>query len=109
MNYSTFKDSLYDRLEFQKPTVKSKILKINNNGFTYAIGKEGNYKKVSFNVLEAAFNELAQNHLFGKKWFTENFPNIAKNSSCNFTTIGGLMQHFKLETYQRGTYKKEGL
>lgn len=108
MNYLSFKNSLYEGLEFHKPNVISTILKIDENGFTYSIGKVGNYKKISFEVLEAAFHELSQNDSFSKKWFSVNFPNLAKTASCNFTTIGGLMQHFGLATYKRGTYIKEG-
>ncbi|CAM5208008.1 hypothetical protein UACE39S_00332 [Ureibacillus acetophenoni] len=99
MNHSTFKESLYEGLEFKKPTVKSMILKIVDLGFTYSIGKEDNYKKVKFEILEAGFQELIQNSSVSKKWFAENFPNIAKTAPCNYTTIGGLMQHFGLVKY----------
>lgn len=106
MDLLTFKDSLYVGLEFQKPNVASTILEINDEEATHLIGKNGRSKKVRFDVLNAAFQELFQNQSFTKKWFTEMYPTQAKTSPCNYTTIGGLFQHFNLATYTRGEYKE---
>ncbi|HWL23319.1 MAG TPA: hypothetical protein VNR38_06155 [Ureibacillus sp.] len=106
MDFSTFREALHEGLVFRKPNVTSTILKIGDDGVTYSIGKNGNSKKVSFEILHAAFQELDQNQSLTRKWFNECFPTQAKIASCSFTTIGGLFQHFKLATYVRGNYKK---
>lgn len=106
MDFLTFKNSLSAGLEFHKPNVTSRILKIDNKGFTYSIGRKGNYKKVSFDLLEEAYHELFQNQSFNRIWFKERFPTIEKSASCTFTTIGGLFQHFNLATYKKGNYIK---
>ncbi|MFJ7649239.1 hypothetical protein ACIQ1H_16995 [Lysinibacillus sp. NPDC097279] len=104
MNYSNLKKSLYEGLVFQKPTVSSVILKLNETNLAYSIGKKGKYKKVDFEVLESAHNELMQRGILNRKWFTENYPMQSKNSPCNFTTLGGLLQHFNLAIYNKGEY-----
>lgn len=105
MDFLTFKDYLYEGLKFQKPNVASTILKIDDEGVTYSIGKNRLSKKVRFDVLNAFFQELVQNHSITKKWFTEKYPTQAKTAPCNFTTIGGLFQHFNFATYTREEYK----
>lgn len=104
MDYLTLKNSLYEGLEFQKPTVSSVILKLNETDIEYSIGKNGRYKKVSFEVLEFAYKELVERGTLNRTWFAENYPIQSKNSPCNFTTLGGLLQHFNLATYIKGEY-----
>lgn len=57
--------------------------------------------KVTYDVLEQCYIQLQS-----RKWFNDTFPSIARTSSCNFTTIGGLFQHFNLAMYERHTYKR---
>ncbi|MBM7610129.1 hypothetical protein JOD29_003408 [Lysinibacillus composti] len=78
MDFLAFKDSLYVGLKFQKPNVVSSILEINDEGVTYSICKNGRSKKVRFDVLKAAFQELVQNQSITIKWFTEKNPTQAK-------------------------------
>lgn len=40
MDFLTFKNSLSEGLEFHKPNVTSRILKIDNKDFTYSIRKK---------------------------------------------------------------------
>lgn len=107
MDYATLKQSLIEGLVFQKPNVSSVILKIDETGISYSIGKNDRYKKVGFDVMEAAYNELMKNGTLKRKWFVENYPKQSKNSPCNFTTLGGLLQHFELATYNKGVYIKK--
>ena len=74
MYYLTFKKSLYEGLVFQKPNVSSIILKIDETGITYSIGKKGSYKKVDFDVFEATFKVQTQNGVLKRTWFKEKFP-----------------------------------
>lgn len=104
MDYSTLRNSLYEGLVFQKPTVSSVILRLNETDIAYSIGKNGRYKKVSFEVLELAYKELVQRGTLNRTWFAENYPIQSKNSPCNFTTLGGLLLHFNLAIYIKGDY-----
>jgi len=86
----------------------SKIIRIDDKGIYYSIGEGNNYKKVSFVELEAAFYELHNNEMITRKWYRETFPKHVNSAPCNFTTIGGLLQHFGLAVYNgRGIYLKK--
>ncbi|MCP3764582.1 hypothetical protein NLX67_19765 [Domibacillus sp. A3M-37] len=106
MEYETFKASLHPGLEFQKAKVLSKILKIENDGIRYSIGKNGNSKKVTLEEFQAAFKEIQMNGCITRNWYNRTFPIQAKTASCNFTTIGGLLQHASYVSYSTGTYTK---
>jgi hypothetical protein len=104
MEYDAFKASLYEGLEFKKAKVTSKILKIENDGIRYSIGKNGNSKKVTFEEFQAAFKEIRVNGCITRNWYNRTFPVQAKAASCNFTTIGGLLQHISYVSYSTGIY-----
>ncbi|MFC6040721.1 hypothetical protein ACFPYN_14935 [Paenisporosarcina macmurdoensis] len=104
MEYELFKASLYEGLEFRKAKVTSEILKIENDGIRYSIGKNGNSKKVTFEEFEAAFKEIGVNGCITRNWYKHTFPVQAKVASCNFTTIGGLLQHISYVSYSTGVY-----
>ena len=106
MEYRSFINGLYENLEFKKANVSSKILKIESDSIYYSIGKRGNSKKVTFEEFRTAFTELDRKNQITRNWFNEAFPKKAKSAPCSFTTIGGLMQHFGLVSYNRGTYTK---
>ncbi|OLN21326.1 hypothetical protein BTO30_15560 [Domibacillus antri] len=106
MEYATFKESLYKGLEFKKAKVTSKILKIEDNCIRYSIGQNGNSKKVTFEEFQAAFKEIKVNGCITRNWYNYAFPNQAKAAGCNFTTIGGLLQHFSYVSYSSGKYTK---
>lgn len=106
VEYETFKAALHPGLEFQKAKVLSKILKIENDGIRYSIGKNGNSKKVTFEEFQAAFKEIQMNGCITRNWYNCAFPMQAETSGCNFTTIGGLLQHFSYASYSTGKYTK---
>lgn len=85
----------------------SRIIRIDGKGIYYSIGKIGSNKRVTFVELETAFNELQNNGMITRKWYRETFPKHVNSAPCNFTTIGGLLQHFGLAVYNgRGIYSK---
>lgn len=86
----------------------SKVIRIDEKGIYYAIGKMSNYKKVTFVELEAAFHELHNNYKITHEWFKETFPKQANSAPCNFTTIGGLLQYFEIAVHTgRGVYSNK--
>ena len=98
MSFNEFKQSITSGLQFEKPNVQSSILKIDEEGFYYSIGQNGNSKKVTCDVLEKCYQQLESTNTFSRKWFNTTFPLITKSAPCNFTTIGGLFQHFGIAT-----------
>lgn len=106
MNFQQFKGSLFVSLEFKKANVSSQVLKIDTDGILYSIGQNGNSKKVTFEEFQAAFDEIDRNGCITRKWYNVAFPKKAKTSSCNFTTIGGLLQHFSHVIHSPSTYTK---
>ncbi|KAA0965273.1 hypothetical protein FQ087_02900 [Sporosarcina sp. ANT_H38] len=82
-------------------------MNVDEIGISYSIGKNGRYKKVGFDVMEAAYNELMKNGILKRTWFVEKYPKQSKSSPCNFTTLGGLLQHFELAIYNKGVYIKK--
>ena len=59
-----------------------------NNFLKYSTGNSG--KIVSKAEFREAYQRLLDNHNFTKLWYIDNFPIKAKNSGCNYTTIGGI-------------------
>lgn len=107
MSFNELKQSIVPGLEFKKTNVQSSILAIDSEGFYYSIGQNGNSKKVTYDVLEKCYDHLFSTNEFSRNWFNAVFPSIAKTAPCNFTTIGGLFQHFGLAAYQKATYIKK--
>jgi hypothetical protein len=106
MDFQQFEGSLSVDLVFKKANVSSRVLKIDTDGILYSIGQKGNSKKVKFEEFQAAFDEIARNGCITRKWYNEAFPKQAKTASCNFTTIGGLLQHFSHVIHSRGVYSQ---
>ena len=106
MNFQQFECSRFVNLEFIKANVSSRVLKIDSDGIWYSIGQKGNSKKVTFEEFQAAFDEVDRNGCITRKWYNKAFPRQAKTASCNFTTIGGLLQRFSHVIYSRGTYSQ---
>lgn len=84
--------------------MKSTIVKITPDGFHYSIGQNGNSKKVPYEVFDQSYHQLQTSGELSREWFNNQFPKIAKEAPCSFTTIGGLFQHFGLATYQKPIY-----
>lgn len=82
------------------------MLKIEEDGIRYSIGKNGNSKKVTFEEIQLAISEVERNGCITRQWFNETFPIQAKTAGCNFTTIGGLLQHFLYVKFSPGKYTK---
>lgn len=107
MSFNELKQAIEPGLTFEKPNVQSSIIKIDDDGFYYSIGQNGNSKKVTFDVFEQCYNRLQEKEELSRAWFNATFPVIAKSASCNFTTIGGLLQHFGLANYHKSIYIKK--
>ncbi|MEG1312638.1 MAG: hypothetical protein RSD47_11645 [Romboutsia sp.] len=106
MDINYFKSSIYNGMNFHKVKGVSQILNVVDDGFTYAIGKNGNYKKVTYDEVENAIYEIEQRGYINRKWFEETFPKIAKSKPCNFTSIGGVLQALDYVTYVEKRYQK---
>lgn len=107
MSFDELKKSIQPGLTFEKPNVQSSIIKINDTSFYYSIGQQGHSKKVTYDVFEQCYNRLYMAEELNRAWFKATFPSIAKASPCNFTTIGGLLQHFGLAYYRKSAYIKK--
>lgn len=57
-------------------------------------------------MLEDSFNQVIINGEISKIWFNKMFPNQAKTSPCSFTTIGGILEHVGLVSYNKNRYIK---
>ena len=106
MDIKYVKSNIYDGMKFSKPKVKSKIIKVLKDGFTYKIGENGNYKKVTFREVEGAIEKVEQTGSFNRIWYEETFPREAKSNPCNFTSIGGVLQELGYVKYVDKKYIK---
>lgn len=106
MDINYVKSKIYNGMPFSKPRVKSNIIKVTNDGFTYEIGKNGNNKKVTFREVEGAIEKIEQTGSFDRSWYEETFPREAKSNPCNFTSIGGILQELGYVKYVDNKYIK---
>lgn len=77
-----------------------------DDGFTYAIGKNGNKKKVTFIEVQSAISKIETDGYIDRKWHQTAFPAIAKACPCNFTSIGGILKKFEFVNYSNRRYVK---
>jgi hypothetical protein len=62
-------------------------------------------KGVTLSEFSKALSQLKNNGSFERSWFSRNLPECAKEGSCNFTTIGGVLELLGIAKYQeRGRY-----
>lgn len=53
-------------------------------------------KGMTESEFEQAYQQLAKNGKFTRKWFNENMVACSKEGGCNFTTIGGIFEYLDL-------------
>ena len=62
-------------------------------------------KGITVSEFKTAYDQLVTTGRFTKKWFDVNLPGCAKEGSCNFTTIGGILGLVQEASYSRpGVY-----
>lgn len=104
MELKDIKKLLYVGMSIKKPTKYTEILRIEDDGFYYRIGEHNNKKKVKYQEVQAAINELKKSRMINNKWYKKEFPTTQKSNPCNFTTIGGLLVEFQLAEYKERKY-----
>ena len=88
MDINNFKNNIYEGMNFNKGS----IIKVTDDGFTYAIGNNGNKKKVTFEEVEKAIKEVEATESINRKWYELSFPKRASSNPCNFTSICGVLE-----------------
>lgn len=62
-------------------------------------------KGITVSEFELCYVEIMSSKLLTRAWFNSNLSRCAKEGSCNFTTIGGILQLLGLAQYAgRGSY-----
>ncbi|MCM3721185.1 hypothetical protein [Solibacillus isronensis] len=106
MEFQEVINSIYVGMKFKKPRVESEIIAINDKRIIYSIGNKGNSKNITIEALENAFNEILTNGELSRTWFNKSYPSLAKTSPCNFTSLGGILEHIGLVEYIQKKYIK---
>lgn len=106
MDINYFKDNIYDGMNFNKVKRSSSIIKVTDDGFTYAIGNNGNKKKVTFEKVEKAIKEIEATRSIDRKWYEQSFPKRASSNLWNFTSIGGVLEALGYVQYNDKRYIK---
>jgi len=106
MDISYFNNNIYDGMTFKKVRGVSNIIRVADDGFTYKIGNNGNYKKVLYTEVEAAIKECELNGAINREWYERVFSKRATSNPCNFTSIGGVLQELGYVVYKDNKYIK---
>jgi hypothetical protein len=106
MDINYFKNNIYNGMNFNKVKVSSSIIKVTDDGFTYAIGNNGNKKKVTFEEVEKAIKEVETTGSINRKWYEQSFPKRASSNPCNFTSICGVLEALGYVQYNDKQYIK---
>lgn len=106
MDINYFKSKIYNGMIFSKIKRKTNIIKVMNDGFTYAIGEHGNNKKVTFSEVEQTIIEIEKTGVINRKWYEKTFPKRSKSNPCNFTSIGGVLEELGYVKYIESKYVK---
>lgn len=70
--------------------------------------KKPSEKRVTISAFKKAYEVLINEGEIRHSWFSKEFPNLKKDGSCNFTTLGGIFVLLGEATYeQRGIYKRK--
>ena len=106
MDIDYVKRNIYDGMIFSKVKGKSNIIRVTDEGFTYAIGSNGSKKKVLFVEVEEAIRKIERAGSINREWYKNTFPKSAKNCPCNFTSIGGVLKELGYVEYIERQYIK---
>ena len=52
--------------------------------------KKASTKRIPVSAFMRTFDKLTNNGEISRTWFRKEFPDLDKDGSCNFTTIGGI-------------------
>jgi hypothetical protein len=80
--------------------------------FIYALpkrpkSKRASTKRIPSSVFKEACRILIEDGAITKAWFTEAFPKLNADGSCNFTTLGGVFQILGFAKWAKpGSYKR---
>lgn len=103
-NEHNIMNPLFVGMKIKKPRKETEVIKIDEEGFFYRIGKK-NKKKVIYEEIQEAIKEIKEKGKLTRQWYKNKFPKISKSRPCNFTTIGGLLVKFQLAKYENNKYK----
>jgi hypothetical protein len=106
MDINYFKNNIHDGMVFNKVKGSSSIIKVTDDGFTYAIGNNRNKKKITFEEVEKAIKQIEAIGLINRKWYKQSFPKRASSNPCNFTSIGGVLEALGYVQYSDKQYIK---
>lgn len=98
MDINMIKEFITLGMEIPKPKKTTTVIKVDNDSFKYRIG-ESNYKKVRFDDICKAIEEIKNNKIISRKWFELRFGDRAKSNPCNYTTIGGVLVRIGIAEY----------
>ena len=89
-----------------KPRSKCKLLGISQKKGEEALEYQlpSTTKKVMMTEFYEAYKEINKNLFIRHNWYTNQFPNIDKNSPCNFTTIGAVFVRLDIAEYRNKKY-----
>lgn len=74
---------------------------------TKAGTKKSSRKRITASAFVAGFEVLRKSGELTREWFARNFPTLEGDGSCNFTTLGGILELLGEAQYAGpGVYKK---
>lgn len=66
--------------------------------------KQFSEKRIPLDVFEAAVHQIKTKGILSKTWFKQTYPDIDADGSCNFTTLGGVLELLKIVIYKQPGY-----
>jgi len=72
-------------------------------------GKRPNEKGVNRSEFNLAYRLLYTNKYLDRKMYEEYLPGCKSEGGCNFTTIGGIFEYYKVAVYEGSRYKYIGI
>ena len=61
--------------------------------------KRASTKRIPLSVFEECADRLSDTGSFTRTWFAEHYPKLESDGTCNFTTVGGILQLLGLALY----------
>ena len=58
-------------------------------------------KRIPLSVFEECANQLSGTGSLTRTWFIDHYPKLESDGTCNFTTVGGVLQLLGLALYSR--------
>ena len=56
-------------------------------------------KRIPLSAIEECASRLLETGSLTRTWFVEHYPKLEKDGTCNFTTVGGVLQLLGLARY----------